>query len=167
MPDDEARPDEAAADAACLVPLSAHTPEQLRAAAGRLAAHLGDAERERRPLPLRDLAYTLQTGRDELPVRLALVVRSTAELAAALTEFSEHGGAGPGRYADLTSTSTSTSTSTGTGTRPAAGGVAGDPRGGPCLADRSECPVGRAVRRAPAAPRQSADVPVRATRPLV
>ncbi|MEU6903917.1 amino acid adenylation domain-containing protein [Streptomyces coeruleorubidus] len=120
MPDDEARTDEA-----CLVPLSAHTPEQLRTAAGRLAAHLGDAERERRPLPLSDLAYTLQTGRDELPVRLALVVRSTTELTAALAEFSEHGVAGPGRYADLTSTSTSTST--GTGTRPAAGGVAGDP----------------------------------------
>ncbi|MFE0729509.1 amino acid adenylation domain-containing protein [Streptomyces antibioticus] len=118
MPDDEARTDEAAADEAFLVPLSAHTPERLRTAAGRLAAHLGGAERERRPLLLRDLAYTLQTGRDELPVRLALVVRSTAELAALLTEFSERGAAGPSRYADLTDTGTRTSAGSSTARDP-------------------------------------------------
>ncbi|EPH43453.1 non-ribosomal peptide synthetase [Streptomyces aurantiacus] len=118
--DDEARSDRPAADEACPVPLSAHTPERLRTAAALLAEHLGDAERTGRPLPLRDIAYTLQTGRDELPVRLALVVRSTAELAAALTEFSEHGVAGPGRYSDLTDPGT-------TAPAPAPGAPAGAP----------------------------------------
>ncbi|MFF9687117.1 amino acid adenylation domain-containing protein [Streptomyces sp. NPDC014623] len=118
MSDGGTRTDEAAAGEACLVPLSAHTPERLRTAAGRLATHLGDAERERRPMPLCDIAYTLQTGRDELPVRLALVVRSTDELASALADFSEHGVTDPDRYADLT----------GTGARPSvAGGAPGDP----------------------------------------
>ncbi|MFI8931749.1 amino acid adenylation domain-containing protein [Streptomyces sp. NPDC053474] len=116
--DGEARPTEAAADEPCLVPLSAHTPERLRTAAGRLAAHLRDAERAGPPTPLRDIAHTLQTGRDELPVRLALVVRSTAELATALAEFSADGVAGPDRYADLTDAGTSAS---------AVGGATGDP----------------------------------------
>ncbi|MEW2063376.1 amino acid adenylation domain-containing protein [Streptomyces sp. NPDC007002] len=120
MADDEARTAEA-----CLVPLSAHTPDQLRTAAGQLAAHLGEAERERWPMPLRDIAYTLQTGRDELPVRLALVVRSTTELAAALAEFSASGVAGPGRYADLTDTDAGARAS-------AVGGAVGDPYAAAC-----------------------------------
>ncbi|WP_161624828.1 non-ribosomal peptide synthetase [Streptomyces spectabilis] len=144
MADDEARHTGAAADEAFLVPLSARTPERLRTAAGELAAHLGEAAREGRPMPLRDIAHTLRTGRDELPVRLALVVRSTAELAAALAEFSERGGAGPDRYADLT----------GTGARPAAAaGEAGDPHAaarawltGASVA-RAEPPTGRPPRR--------------------
>ncbi|GHC53183.1 non-ribosomal peptide synthetase [Streptomyces flavofungini] len=122
--DDEARPGGTAGGEACLVPLSAHTPAQLRTAAGRLAAHLSDAERGRRPLALRDLAYTLATGRDELPVRLALVVRSTTELATALAEFSAQGTAEPGRYADLTERADAEGAAA---VAPVAGRPAGDP----------------------------------------
>ncbi|MEU8271400.1 amino acid adenylation domain-containing protein, partial [Sphaerisporangium sp. NPDC049002] len=86
----------------CLVPLSARTPEELRTVTGRLADFLADAARTAHPVALPGLARTLQVGRDELPVRLAYVVRSTAELAARLTEFRETGEAGANEYADLT-----------------------------------------------------------------
>ncbi|MFF0836624.1 MULTISPECIES: amino acid adenylation domain-containing protein [unclassified Streptomyces] len=86
----------------CLVPLSARTPEELRTVTGRLADFLADPARTAHPVALRDLAHTLQVGRDELPVRLAYVVRSTAELTARLTEFRETGQAGADEYADLT-----------------------------------------------------------------
>lgn len=85
-------------DEPCLVPLSARTPDQLRDMAGRLADFVGDTDRA---VPLRDLAYTLQVGRDELPVRLALVVRSVPELAARLAAFLGEGAPGA-EYADLT-----------------------------------------------------------------
>lgn len=86
----------------CLVPLSARTPEELRTLTGRLADFLADPARAAHPVALRDLAHTLQVGRDELPVRLAYVVRSTAELAARLTEYRETGQAGADEYANLT-----------------------------------------------------------------
>ncbi|MET8582265.1 amino acid adenylation domain-containing protein [Streptomyces collinus] len=86
----------------CLVPLSARTTEELRTVSGRLADFLADPARTVHPVALRDLAHTLQVGRDELPVRLAYVVRSTAELAARLTEFRQTGKAGADEYADLT-----------------------------------------------------------------
>ncbi|MFF5535951.1 amino acid adenylation domain-containing protein [Streptomyces cinerochromogenes] len=89
-------------DEPCLVPLSARTPEELRAVTGRLADFLADPARAAHPVALRDLAHTLQVGRDELPVRLAYVVRSTAQLAARLTEFRETGRADADEYADLT-----------------------------------------------------------------
>ncbi|MFD9789951.1 amino acid adenylation domain-containing protein [Streptomyces sp. NPDC059070] len=85
-----------------LVPLSARTPEQLRETAGRLVDFVADAARAGRPVPLSDLAYTLQVGRDELPVRLALVVRSVPELAARLAAFLDEGRAPAAEYADLT-----------------------------------------------------------------
>ncbi|MEV0689370.1 amino acid adenylation domain-containing protein [Streptomyces sp. NPDC050388] len=103
MEDDvEARPFGQSAQETCLVPLSARTPEELRAAAGRLSHFLEEADRAGRQVPLRDLAHTLQTGRDELPVRLALVVRSTTELAGRLAEVHTTGGAGGGEYNELT-----------------------------------------------------------------
>ncbi|WP_406346322.1 amino acid adenylation domain-containing protein [Streptomyces sp. NBC_00648] len=89
-------------DEPCLVPLSARTPEQLRDVAGRLADFVGDTDRAGRAVPLRDLAYTLQVGRDELPVRLALVVRSVSELAARLAAFLGEGLVPGAEYADLT-----------------------------------------------------------------
>ena len=44
------------------------------------------------PAPLADIAYTLQTGREPLRERLALVVASTAELAERLRQFAAGGG---------------------------------------------------------------------------
>ncbi|WP_327301294.1 SDR family NAD(P)-dependent oxidoreductase [Streptomyces goshikiensis] len=68
-----------------LILLSARTPEQLAAMAGRLAAHRGAA--------LEDMAYTLQVGRDHLEHRLATVVRSLDDLRERLTRFAAHGNA--------------------------------------------------------------------------
>ncbi|MGW0791223.1 amino acid adenylation domain-containing protein [Streptomyces sp. NPDC002911] len=103
MQDDvAARVFEESAHEACLVPLSARTAEELRAVAGRLSHFLEEADRAGRPVPLRDLAHTLQTGRDELPVRLALVVHSTVELAGRLSAFLTTGGVGEGEYGELT-----------------------------------------------------------------
>nr|WP_223184577.1 non-ribosomal peptide synthetase [Streptomyces sp. CBMA152] len=89
-------------DEPCLVPLSARTPDQLREVAGRLADFVARADRAGRAVPLRDLAYTLQVGRDELPVRLAFVVRTVAELAARLAAFLGEGLVPGAEYADLT-----------------------------------------------------------------
>lgn len=89
-------------DEPCMVPLSARTPDQLRDVAGRLADFVGDTDRAGRGVPLRDLAYTLQVGRDELPVRLAFVVRSVPELAAQLAAFLGEGRAPGAECADLT-----------------------------------------------------------------
>ena len=54
----------------CLLVLSAKTPSALEAVTGNLARHLG----ERPELDLRDVAFTLQTGRQPLDVRRAAVV---------------------------------------------------------------------------------------------
>ncbi|MEU5582777.1 amino acid adenylation domain-containing protein [Streptomyces huasconensis] len=71
-----------------LVPLSARTEEQLR----QLAARLRDALTDGPAGPsLSDIAYTLQVGRAEWPVRAVFVVRSTDELARRLGEFADHG----------------------------------------------------------------------------
>ncbi|GAA2267733.1 hypothetical protein GCM10010430_61150 [Kitasatospora cystarginea] len=72
-----------------LVALSARTDQALRTLAGRLAAYLhagGPAAGT-----LADLAYTTQIGREALPERLALVVRSLPELADRLDEFAGGG----------------------------------------------------------------------------
>ncbi|MFD3872114.1 beta-ketoacyl synthase N-terminal-like domain-containing protein [Streptomyces sp. NPDC058623] len=73
---------EAPADAAGwqVLPLSARTPEDLRAAAERLA----DALEAGSETNLADAAYTLQVGRGVLPHRRAVVARGRAEAAAAL-----------------------------------------------------------------------------------
>ncbi|MFI5813785.1 SDR family NAD(P)-dependent oxidoreductase [Streptomyces sp. NPDC051643] len=58
-----------------LVVLSARTPGQLDEAVARLAAHA-----ERTDVRLGDLAFTLQTGREAMRERLAVVASSTSEL---------------------------------------------------------------------------------------
>ncbi|MFF4739679.1 SDR family NAD(P)-dependent oxidoreductase [Streptomyces sp. NPDC001262] len=95
---EEHRTDEAgeAASAAGphIVPLSAKTPERLRAVARALLDHLrapepGDevAAALRPPQALADIAYTLQSGREPMPARVAFVVADTAELRTALASF--------------------------------------------------------------------------------
>ncbi|MGP3976832.1 amino acid adenylation domain-containing protein [Streptomyces sp. 8N114] len=77
MPD--AREEEAAEQAYVL---SARTPEALRSAAQRLADHLGD-----RSVPPGDLAYTLQTGREPMAHRLAVVTEGVAGLRSELVAY--------------------------------------------------------------------------------
>ncbi|WP_243794765.1 SDR family NAD(P)-dependent oxidoreductase [Saccharopolyspora gloriosae] len=77
-----------------VVPLSAKTPERLRAVARRLAAHLhGPADEAaaavRAPQELADVAYTLQIGREPMAARVAFVVADVAELIAALDSFED------------------------------------------------------------------------------
>ena len=68
-----------------LLPLSARTPGLLREHAARIGRYL-----ERHPgIPLDEIVFTLSTGRDHLGARAALLVRSTAELAAGLAGLSE------------------------------------------------------------------------------
>ncbi|KIF72837.1 hypothetical protein QR77_00045, partial [Streptomyces sp. 150FB] len=76
MPDTGAK-DTAAAEQ--LFVLSARTPEALRHTAERLADHLADQD-----VPAGDLAYTLQTGRDAMTHRLAVVADGPAALRAEL-----------------------------------------------------------------------------------
>ncbi|MGP4089842.1 amino acid adenylation domain-containing protein, partial [Streptomyces sp. KR55] len=62
--------------------LSARDGDALRRSAARLADHLG-----RQDVPAEDLAYTLQTGREPMPHRLAVVADGTAALRAELTAY--------------------------------------------------------------------------------
>jgi acyl transferase domain-containing protein/enoyl-CoA hydratase/carnithine racemase/acyl carrier protein len=70
---------------AALVPLSARTEERLQAYAQKLLAFC------RRPdtlgIPLEDIAYTLQTGRQSMEWRAAFVARDTLDLCAKLEAF--------------------------------------------------------------------------------
>ncbi|MFH8410884.1 SDR family NAD(P)-dependent oxidoreductase [Streptomyces sp. NPDC018019] len=77
-----------------LVPLSAKTPERLRAVAGALLDHLREQEAGDGPTaPLRpvqrlaDIAYTLRTGREPMAARVAFLVSDRAELVTALGSF--------------------------------------------------------------------------------
>ncbi|WP_096716360.1 SDR family NAD(P)-dependent oxidoreductase [Paraburkholderia acidicola] len=76
-----------------LVPLSAKNGARLREAAARLAdfaaAHADDAA-----VDLRDLAYTLQVGRDAMEVRLGLIVQGKAELAQRLRAWLDDAASG-------------------------------------------------------------------------
>ncbi|MFI1720552.1 SDR family NAD(P)-dependent oxidoreductase [Streptomyces sp. NPDC020489] len=65
-----------------IVTLSATDDERLRAYAARLYDFLAD-----NGTPLADLAHTSRTGRTELPRRLALACRDTAELRVLLADF--------------------------------------------------------------------------------
>ncbi|RUO95230.1 amino acid adenylation domain-containing protein [Corallococcus sp. AB018] len=67
------------------VPLSAGTPAALRAQAEALRAFL--VESPGAALSLRDVAFTLQVGREPLRHRLAVVAHDTAELAVLLAAF--------------------------------------------------------------------------------
>ncbi|WP_050776695.1 beta-ketoacyl synthase N-terminal-like domain-containing protein [Streptomyces sp. SPB074] len=70
-----------------LLVLSAHDERRLRESAGRLAARLRAPD----PVPLADVAWTLQTGREPLRARLALVTGDAADAAARLAEFAAGG----------------------------------------------------------------------------
>jgi amino acid adenylation domain-containing protein len=68
-----------------LLPLSARTPDLLRAQAARMRAFLG-----RHPdLPLDEIVSTLSGGRDHLGARVALLVGSLSELVAGLARVSD------------------------------------------------------------------------------
>ncbi|CAM2067526.1 SDR family NAD(P)-dependent oxidoreductase [Sulfidibacter corallicola] len=72
-------------DEAVLVPLSAKTEERLKRVVENLQTHLRDT-----PAPagyLRNLAYTLQVGREAMPRRVAFVVRDLPELSGKLAAF--------------------------------------------------------------------------------
>jgi hypothetical protein len=92
-----------------LVLLSAATPAHLAATAGRLAARLSDGGGGGDGGPaapdLAALAHELRLGRAVLRCRLAVTVRTVAELADALAGFAAHPGPGTGpagvRSADL------------------------------------------------------------------
>ncbi|HEY2322106.1 MAG TPA: SDR family NAD(P)-dependent oxidoreductase [Thermoanaerobaculia bacterium] len=64
---------------AAAVPLSAKTPEALRAMAAALCDHL-----ERAPQPWRDVVFTLREGREEFEQRLSIQASSCRELTAKL-----------------------------------------------------------------------------------
>jgi acyl transferase domain-containing protein/acyl carrier protein len=68
----------------CVVPLSARTAEQLRTMAQELLEFLERAETD---IDLRDLAYTLQIGRDPMRERAAWVAGSVEDLQAQLRDF--------------------------------------------------------------------------------
>ncbi|MER5408927.1 SDR family NAD(P)-dependent oxidoreductase [Streptomyces sp. NPDC002769] len=65
-----------------IVVLSARTPEQLNLSAAKLAEFSSSTD-----VDLADLAFTLQTGREAMRERLALVVSSTANLRETLSGF--------------------------------------------------------------------------------
>lgn len=68
-----------------LIVLSAKSEDRLKAAAGQLAAFIQTED-----IPsLRDIAYTLQTGREAMNCRLALVARNQDELLEKLTDYRE------------------------------------------------------------------------------
>ncbi|MCP6681309.1 beta-ketoacyl synthase N-terminal-like domain-containing protein [Bacillus nakamurai] len=68
-----------------LIVLSAKSEERLKAAAHQMADFV-----EKEDVPsFRDLAYTLQTGRDAMNFRLALVVRNQDELLQGLKDYAE------------------------------------------------------------------------------
>ncbi|MGG1946945.1 SDR family NAD(P)-dependent oxidoreductase [Trinickia sp. NRRL B-1857] len=83
----------AASQGPVVVVLSARNEDRLREQARRLHAHLANNE-----VALIDLAYTLQTGRDGLRVRLALVVESVAQLQEALERCMRGEKASEGSY---------------------------------------------------------------------
>ncbi|PAU49134.1 type I polyketide synthase, partial [Streptomyces albireticuli] len=91
-----------------LVPLSAKTPDRLRAVAELLLGHLrplgpGDAAAALRPpQDLADIAYTLRAGREPMPARVAFVVSSVPELTEALEAFLSGTLAGAGAHPGAT-----------------------------------------------------------------
>jgi polyketide synthase PksN len=95
-------PAAAPASRAELILLSAPTPEHLAATARQLAGRLtpGPDTTDEIPPPA-VLAAELALGRAALDCRLAVTVRSVAELSAALTEFADTPGTDRVQYADL------------------------------------------------------------------
>lgn len=66
-----------------IIPLTATSPEQCKVIAGNLLALL----KQTPTAPLASVAKTLQQGRDELPVKLAIVANDLASLMEILTSF--------------------------------------------------------------------------------
>ncbi|WP_078843785.1 beta-ketoacyl synthase N-terminal-like domain-containing protein [Streptomyces albus] len=97
LPAQSARDDDAGAapQARQLIPMSATTGEQLRSMARNLLRAIEVAATDPGSLDapgLRDIAYTLQTGRTEWPHRVAFVVTDFDELAAELRSFTRDEG---------------------------------------------------------------------------
>ncbi|MCX7366149.1 MAG: SDR family NAD(P)-dependent oxidoreductase, partial [Alphaproteobacteria bacterium] len=90
-----AQPREPATANPCLVVLSAKSEEQLRQYAGRLREFVEAKD----AAPLRDIAYTLQVGREAMPQRLAFNALSLQEMAGKLARFlrGDHAGLLAGR----------------------------------------------------------------------
>lgn len=74
-----------------LLVFSALTPDRLRAVLQRFSEYLRNNPNE----PLADIAYTLQTGRNELTCRLALVAEDRADALAAIDTFLVSGECAP------------------------------------------------------------------------
>lgn len=70
-----------------LIVLSAKNEDRLRAYVRSMLVHL-----DKNAVDLADFAYTLQTGRDEMPERLALVAATTAELEQKFRLFLDNNG---------------------------------------------------------------------------
>ncbi|NEZ65368.1 SDR family NAD(P)-dependent oxidoreductase [Leptolyngbyaceae cyanobacterium CCMR0082] len=77
-----------------IVPLSAKDERRLRQVVQQLRGYLRDTPRAAGPGTLRNLAYTLQTGREAMNCRMALVVHNLAELQQALTDWLADGASG-------------------------------------------------------------------------
>jgi len=82
-------------DGACVVPLSARTPEQLQWKIERL---FGFLQRDAADAALRDIAYTLQVGREAMDERIAFVAMSLDDLRCQVQALSEAAHPGPGPY---------------------------------------------------------------------
>ncbi len=70
-----------------LIPLSAKSGERLRAYAGEIAEFL--EKRKSENISLRDMAYTLQAGREPMEERLALIVSEPEELREKLLRYAQ------------------------------------------------------------------------------
>ncbi|OCQ18832.1 hypothetical protein A7985_22720 [Pseudoalteromonas luteoviolacea] len=81
---DKRQPSEGATGIAKVIPLSAKTPEQLTQRASDLAAHLSGKDHV---ASLTRLAYTLQTGREEMNERLCIYTDSISGLVAQLNRY--------------------------------------------------------------------------------
>jgi polyketide synthase PksM len=81
--------------AECVFPVSAKKG-RLKAYAQSLLEYLRAATADTDLLPLGDIAYTLQAGRDELDERLAVVAASAEDLIVALQRYAAGDGAGAG-----------------------------------------------------------------------
>ncbi|MFD9789952.1 SDR family NAD(P)-dependent oxidoreductase [Streptomyces sp. NPDC059070] len=83
----ERRPGTAAPGQPLLFPLSAKDEERLRAYAARLLRFVRESAHGPDPVAPADLAYTLQTGREAMDARLAVVADSFAALADRLERY--------------------------------------------------------------------------------
>ncbi|WP_405362766.1 SDR family NAD(P)-dependent oxidoreductase [Kitasatospora sp. NBC_00085] len=87
-----AEPAPAGDEQPAVVPLSARTPEQLRAQARNLLDWLERPEHT--GLALADVAHTLQVGREAMEERLGVLATSVPDLAAKLRDFLDDGAGG-------------------------------------------------------------------------